>query len=111
MLPFRRILFPVDYSNSCGSVAGHVSEITRRFSADLVLLHAFQQPLPLLAEAGYAADMAHEADIKKLEQERLRKFADDTFPGVDATCLVEIGDAGGAIAEAVRRHAVDLVMM
>jgi nucleotide-binding universal stress UspA family protein len=111
MLPFRRILFPVDYSDSCKGVAGHVTEMLDRFSADLFLLHAYLPPMPLLAETGSVGDITHYQEIHDLEQERLKRFAAETFPGVRANCLLETTDAGGAIAEAVRRHGIDLVMM
>ena len=41
MLPFRRILFPVDYSEPCQAVVPYVKEMIRHFSADLTLVHAY----------------------------------------------------------------------
>lgn len=41
MLPFRRVLFPVDYSEACRGIIPYVQDITRHFSADLALVHAY----------------------------------------------------------------------
>jgi len=41
MLPFRKILFPADYSDSCLAVARHVRDVREHFSADLAVVHAY----------------------------------------------------------------------
>ena len=41
MFPFRKILFPVDYSEPCEAVVPYVKEMMRRFSAHLTLVHAY----------------------------------------------------------------------
>ena len=41
MLPFKKILFPVDYSPSCTAMVPYVKDMTRHFSAELTLVHAF----------------------------------------------------------------------
>lgn len=39
MYPFRKILFPVDFSERCSAILPTVAEITNQFAADLTLLH------------------------------------------------------------------------
>src|SRR5271165_5527090 len=41
MFPFRKILFPVDYSPPCEAVVPYVKDMLHRFSADLTLVHAY----------------------------------------------------------------------
>jgi hypothetical protein len=41
MLPFRKILFPVDYSEPCKAIVPYVAEMQNHFSAELSLLHAY----------------------------------------------------------------------
>jgi len=41
MLPFRKILFPVDYSESCQAIIPYVKEMTQHFSSELSLVHAY----------------------------------------------------------------------
>ena len=40
MLPFKRILFPVDYSDRCRSVVPYVNDMVEHFSASLAVVHA-----------------------------------------------------------------------
>ena len=48
MLPFRKILFPVDYSAPCQALIPYVSEMASRFSAELTVAHAYA-PMALIA--------------------------------------------------------------
>ncbi len=41
MLPFKKILFPVDYSPSCIAMVPYVSDMVRHFSAELLVIHAY----------------------------------------------------------------------
>jgi hypothetical protein len=41
MFPFRKILFPVDYSAPCGAVIPYIKDMARRFSASVTLVHAY----------------------------------------------------------------------
>jgi nucleotide-binding universal stress UspA family protein len=112
MLPLRRILFPVDFSDSCRTVVPHVIAMTKRFPAELFLVHAFEPlPLPIYDEIGAAPEVPPESDVRKLEEDRIRQFARDTFPSLPVTCLVDCGEPGAVIANAVQRHGIDLVMM
>ena len=39
MVPFRKILFPIDYSAACVAIVPYVKDVLRRFPADLTLVH------------------------------------------------------------------------
>jgi hypothetical protein len=41
MLPFKRVLFPVDYSPSCTATVPYVTDMIRHFSAQLTLVHGY----------------------------------------------------------------------
>ena len=41
MIPFRRVLFPVDYSEPCRALVPYVRETIGHFSAELTLVHAY----------------------------------------------------------------------
>jgi len=70
MFPFRKILVPVDYSGSCEAVIPYFKEITQRFSASVTLVHAYGLTDPGLPE-----------EARRFEEERLREFAVEKFPG------------------------------
>lgn len=101
MLPFRRILFPIDFSESCQSITPHVAETASRFASEITLIHAFEMPAAIQADD----------EIRKSEESRLQQFAKEAFPAMHVECLVEAGEPGSVICGAVQRHGIDLVMM
>jgi nucleotide-binding universal stress UspA family protein len=110
MLPFKKILIPVDYSAPCNCVIPYVREMQHRFSASLTLVHAYGAEalssiqLPL-------SDPGLIAATQSSEQERLREFAQESFPGVHVECCAELGDPGTVVGNVVRRQGADLVML
>jgi len=110
MLPFRKILFPVDYSDPCQAIIPYVSEMQKRFSTELSLVHAFG------AEAlAYASlpitDLHLPEQARAITEERLREFGRVHFPGVDIDVFIEVGEPGAVIENIVRHQGADLVMM
>lgn len=107
MIPFKRILFPVDFSEACRAVVPYVKGMAERFGSELTLMHAYQPPAVLYGELGPAdlgwPELAHHA------ADRLLLFGQEHFPG--ATTLVEEGGPGDAIPRVVERQGIDLVMM
>lgn len=79
MLPFRKILFPVDYSEPCRAVVPYVKEIAHRFSAEVTLVHAY--PPILLPYGDLAVDPVLPEDILGYELARMKAFALEMFPG------------------------------
>jgi nucleotide-binding universal stress UspA family protein len=110
MLPFRKILFPVDYSPPCEAVIPYVKETARRFSADLTVVHAYgaealaSSPLPLTDP-----DLPNEA--RAHEARRLRDFAQNRFPGQHVETIAEVGAPGAIIDRVVQHQGTDLVML
>lgn len=110
MLPFRNILFPVDYSEPCLAVAPYVKEMTRHFSADLTLVHAYGlESLPNSELAGTNPDLIEQSRL--IEEDRLRAFAKETFPSQHVEAIAEFGEPGRIIHEVVERQGTDLVML
>jgi nucleotide-binding universal stress UspA family protein len=110
MLPFRRVLFPVDYSEPCRAVVPYVKETLRRFSAELTLVHAYgpealaASPLPLI-------DPALPEEAHAFEEQRLRTFAAEMFPGQHAEMVAQAGESGSVIHALVQHQGTDLVML
>jgi nucleotide-binding universal stress UspA family protein len=110
MLPFKKILFPVDYSSACDAVIPYVKEMMHRFSADLSLVHAYgaealaYSQLPLTDPE--VASEAHDGEAC-----RLKEFAATMFPGHHVECAVRLGEAGKVIDNLVQHQGADLVMM
>jgi len=110
MLPFRKILFPVDYSEPCEAIVPYVAEMQRHFSAELSLVHAYgaealaYSPLPI-------TDPELPEQARALAEERLREFAQANFPGLHVELYSGIGEPGGVIDDVVRHQGADLVML
>jgi nucleotide-binding universal stress UspA family protein len=110
MFPFRKILFPVDYSEPCRAVVPYVKEMIRRFSADLTLVHAYggealaHGRLPLTDP-----EVANEA--RAFEEQRVRDFAQETFPGQHVETFAELGEAGSVVHKIVQHQGTDLIML
>ncbi|HSR08300.1 MAG TPA: universal stress protein [Bryobacteraceae bacterium] len=110
MLPVKRILFPVDYSDHCRSVVPYVKEMAGHFSAQPTLVHAYGVgALPYTELA--AADPSWPEKVQRREEQRLGEFAAQMFPGLHADCILEEGEPGTVIDKVIQRQGTDLVMM
>jgi nucleotide-binding universal stress UspA family protein len=113
MLPFRKILFPVDFSDRCRAISPIVRQTVEKFNADLVLLHAFDV-LPLVlqpVEPSFAMPLPNFIEIRRRDEERLRQFTIEMFQGMKPTLLVEDGEPGRVVRDAIRHQGADLVML
>jgi len=100
VLPFKRILFPIDYSGHSVGAARYVEAFTGRFDADLIMLNIdwpqYNDPLPSGPEskgdelAGFLA--------KEFEYFRVRR-------------LVVKGEPASVIVDVARSEHSDLIMM
>ena len=110
MLPFRKILFPVDYSEPCQAVVPYVKEMIRHFSADLTLVHAYG-PAAFTRRELVLTDPELLEKGRILEERRLQEFALETFPGQHVECIAELGEAGTVVDKVVQHQGTDLVML
>ena len=110
MIPFRTILFPVDYSASCLSMVPYVRDMTTHFSAQLTLLHAYGSSASVYSGAGLF-DPNWPERVHAYEKNRIEEFAQAEFPGFHADALVHEGEAAGVIHNAVQHQGTDLVML
>ena len=110
MLPFRKILFPVDYSEPCKAIVPYVQEMRDHFSAELGLIHAYgpealaYSPLPI-------TDPELPEQARALAEERLGEFAQANFPGLHVELYSGIGEPGAVIHDVVKHQGADLVML
>ena len=50
MLDFKKILFPIDMSDSCTTTAPFVEAMARKYSAEITMLHVLEMPSALIAD-------------------------------------------------------------
>lgn len=114
MLPFHKILFPVDYSDPCKALVPYVRDMADHFSAELTapltLVHAYNLGSFATAEIDLAEPGLIE-ECREIERQRLREFAAEQFPGLPVETVSEDGEPGTFIDELVAQRNIDLVMM
>jgi nucleotide-binding universal stress UspA family protein len=110
MLPFRKIVFPVDYSEACRAIVPHVKHAVQHFSAQLTLVHAYgPEGLSFVDLPIATPDLPKQ--VREFEQLRLSDFAQEVFPGVHVDCFAELGEPGTVIQNVLHRQGGDLVML
>jgi nucleotide-binding universal stress UspA family protein len=109
MLPFRKILFPADYSGPCRAIAQHVRDMREHFAAELAVVHAFG----LGAFYGEVAMAEPSAiyEMQRLEEQRLQEFVARMFPGLHVETFLQQGEPGSVIHDVVQHQGADLIMM
>ena len=110
MLPFRRILFPVDYSEACNRMASSVLRMADHYRADITLLHACPWPIILSGET-MLTSLPLPDEMVASEGRRLASFAREMFPGIRVRQEVVIDSPELAIRREVERQGTDLIMM
>lgn len=109
---FTNILYPVDFSERCRMVAPFVNAAVKRHGASLTLANFVE--IPAFWYGTPEAPCTPDLDLGALTEDagqRLKRFADDLFPGTPAKMLVEVGDPGASIVEMARDSGIDLIMM
>jgi nucleotide-binding universal stress UspA family protein len=81
----------------------------RHFSADLTLVHAYA---PEFARSDIIfTDPEWPEKVRCLEEQHLREFASETFPGQHVECIAELGEPGSIIHKLAQHQGTDLVML
>jgi len=110
MLPFKRILVPIDYSAPCQAVMPSVADAARHFSSELTLVHAYGPEALAASDLALSnPDLPEEAHAA--EQARLEEFAREEFPDRPVECVVALGEPGTVIKDLIHKQGADLIMM
>jgi len=96
----KKILFPVDFSDSCLGAARYVEALAGQFEAEIMLLHAVGMGEHNLAE-----------ELLPVRRAQLDAFLADELKYFTTERICVTGDASSEIVDAARRWSPDLVMM
>ena len=115
MISFRRILFPVDFSERCAAVAPCVEAMVRRFGAELTVLHVVDLP-PAAGiappEAAAWATLIGADQLRQSGKAALEHFVARQFSvGIDLKAETAEGSPAATIVEFARERGADLIMM
>lgn len=114
MLKLSKILFPVEFHESCLRIIASVDFVARRFQSEIMLLHVLapESYSPWERQHGQAAgceDLLN--DLRAFADKELHESLGPVFPGLAVRCLVQRGDPSTEIVDAAKREAVDLIAM
>ncbi|MGA9061842.1 MAG: universal stress protein [Terracidiphilus sp.] len=121
MFPFKKILFPVDFSRAATAMAPSVIAMAQRFNSSVTVLNAFNlvheynlsPPFADPTEPGPNA-IPYGSVLQDLRDRRgrhLKAFVRAHLSGVESAAMVEDGDPALVIDWAARHEQADLVMM
>lgn len=113
MLELRRLLFPVDFSQRCSAIAGHVAAMARHFNAKVTLLHVVQTRPILYGDPVSAALQVYidPAELLKEAQTRLHSYLTAELKGVKTRREVVDGEPAEGITAYAQKEGIDLIMM
>ena len=97
MFPPKKILFPVDFSERCASVAPMAETFTRRFQSELTLLHVLP---PEALDVPFTPAQA-----------ALETFVAHKLAGIETKQVLLHGDPAGEIVRFAQEQNSDLIMM
>ena len=101
MLPFQRILFPVDFSAQSIGAARYVEAIAGRFEAELLILHVVDLP--------QYTDVHPQSPAEK--RAHLKRFLETDLEYFRVERITADGDPAQHILRIARERKVDLIMM
>ncbi|MCB2184193.1 MAG: universal stress protein [Desulfobulbaceae bacterium] len=130
MLPFKKILVPLDFSDPSRNALAGAVEIAEQFSAKLLVLHVMT-PLPGMYAGGYPDGLAAGSgmgmgdnvippmDIKNYQEkllesnrEKLVKIVEEIVPdSLKKSTNIETGNAGSEICRFAEKNDIDLIVI
>ncbi|MCB9357441.1 MAG: universal stress protein [Calditrichaeota bacterium] len=116
MLPFHKILCPVDFSDPAARALSVSQEIARRYEAELHVLHVVP-PVPLVELPPGSGTAAF--DVKQYESELIGSFRENLNktivamigPGIEVAQHLEIGDPAHEIILKAEELECDLIVI
>ena len=121
MLDFRKILFPIVFSESTDAIAFSVRRIAQRFNAAVTILNAcnlapgyFSGPpsdAPCDSEESPILFSRALQERRNRQVRRLKEFACTNFSGIGHTERIEIGDPAAVIEWVAKCEKSDLIIM
>ena len=106
-----RILFPVDFSPSCASMAPFVQRAATLFRSSVTLLHVCD----LMSHNGFELYVRSPQEIAEthlcVAQNDLESFLASEFPQATCRRILRSGDAAAEIMDVARTEDIDLIIM
>lgn len=121
MMPFHKILFPVDFSAASEAMAPYVQELAGRFSAQVTVLHSFDRVRGYNLAGHFDSACESErlpitygpsmGELRREEEEHLQTLIREQFQNVECSMIMEDGDPASVIQGVAHRGGMYLIMM
>jgi nucleotide-binding universal stress UspA family protein len=112
MFEIRRILCPIDFSETSKPAFEYAVALAAQLGAELELLHVYQLPAYALPEGGLEILAGLEAELENRLQQQLDEFAKhSTEPSVKITTVLGTGVPYVEIIRAAKQRKADLIVI
>jgi nucleotide-binding universal stress UspA family protein len=112
MLPFKRILCPLDFSGPSYEALKDAVEVATHFGASLCLLHVVPVlAVPVDPNFGYGVEQYTEVHLADAERKLGEIAAQRVPPGLKCQTRVRLGEAAGEIVRAAEDEGADLIVI
>ena len=112
MFTLRRLLVPVDFTETSVRALGYAIELARRFEAKITIMHAYQVPVYGFPDAAYITSAELAAQISNVAQQRLDAMIDaHKTDGVELVAILRDGVAWEEINTVAGEIKADLIVI
>lgn len=108
---FVNILFPIDFSEHCATVAPAIFAMARRFHATVTLLHVIERATGVSPEWTAYLQLVDVESIRRFEERRLNHFLIDASEGIEIKRVLLEGEPAATIVEYAKNNAIDLIAL
>jgi nucleotide-binding universal stress UspA family protein len=112
MLPYKKILCPIDFSEPSYEALKAANELAEHFQATLYLMHVIQ-PIPALQSPMKEFNVAvYQSELEKAAQQSLdTTIGEKTSKSVRLHPIIAHGDAANEVLNAVKKEKIDLLVI
>ena len=114
MLPCKKVLCAIDFSEASFEALKAANEMALTFSAELLLVHVrhpFPWPSDLLAAPGFDVRACERQQAEDIRRQFEEVAATRVPEGIRRRLIVQEGDAGHEILQTAEREAVNLIVI
>lgn len=113
MAEFKKVMFPVDFTESSRKVIPYLRLITDKFGSEIHIVHVIRGPEEFTGfELGATWWSTYEKELLDGAQKAMDRFVDDNLPDVKGVqTKVLIGDAVDEILNYAKGADIDLIIM
>jgi len=112
VLTLRRILVPVDFTETSDRALAYAIDLARKFEASITIVHAYQIPVYAFPEGAYITGADVAAQISTAAQSRLDALVEtQKVSGVPLEAVLRDGVAWEEINAVATEHQADLIII